>query len=160
MEGETAEEAAAKIEKRYVEAQNSAAGRVARHGVHLRVRDAGNHGERGSEDPGVYPALGVRMLNDVIAAAGGVTLPRRRKWSLRTETIQGIQSRLNTIRSSAAGDSDLQLFPGDSILVPRAGIVYVMGDVNRSGGYVLDGRRTLTVEEAMALAGGGGTPPH
>ena len=39
-------------------------------------------------------------------------------------------------------------------MVPRAGIVYVMGDVNRAGGYVLDGRNTLTVEEAMALAGG------
>ena len=24
--------------------------------------------------PGVYPALGIRMLNDVITAAGGVTI--------------------------------------------------------------------------------------
>jgi polysaccharide export outer membrane protein len=41
-------------------------------------------------------------------------------------------------------------------MIPRAGIVYVLGSVMRSGGYVLDGRRTLSVETAMALAGGGG----
>jgi polysaccharide export outer membrane protein len=49
---------------------------------------------------------------------------------------------------------DIQIFPGDSILVPRAGIVYVVGNVQRAGGFVLDGRNQLTVEEALALAGG------
>jgi len=44
-------------------------------------------------------------------------------------------------------------------MIPRAGIVYVLGDVMRSGGYVLDGRRNLSVEAAMALAGGGGHAP-
>jgi polysaccharide export outer membrane protein len=44
-------------------------------------------------------------------------------------------------------------------MVPRAGIVYVLGAVARAGGYVLDGRNTLTVEEVMALAGGGGHAP-
>ena len=51
---------------------------------------------------------------------------------------------------------DVQIFPGDSILIPRAGVVYVAGNVVKPGAYVLDGRRTLTVEEVMALAGGGG----
>ena len=48
----------------------------------------------------------------------------------------------------------MQIFPGDTLMVPRAGIVYVVGNVARAGGYVLDGRNTLTVEEVMALAGG------
>ncbi|MGD1063725.1 MAG: SLBB domain-containing protein, partial [Terracidiphilus sp.] len=51
---------------------------------------------------------------------------------------------------------DVQIFPGDSILVPRAGVIYVAGNVSKPGAYVLDGRRSLTVEEAMALSGGGG----
>jgi polysaccharide export outer membrane protein len=50
----------------------------------------------------------------------------------------------------------VQIFPGDTITVPRAGIVYVLGRVTRPGGYVLEGRRTLSVETAMALAGGSG----
>ena len=54
---------------------------------------------------------------------------------------------------------DVQIFPGDTLMVPRAGIVYVLGAVARAGGYVLDGRNTLTVEEVMALAGGGGHAP-
>jgi polysaccharide export outer membrane protein len=35
-------------------------------------------------------------------------------------------------------------------------VVYVAGNVAKPGAYVLDGRRTLTVEEAMALSGGSG----
>jgi polysaccharide export outer membrane protein len=41
-------------------------------------------------------------------------------------------------------------------MVPRAGIIYVVGNVARPGVYVLDGRQVLTVEEAMGLSGGGG----
>jgi polysaccharide biosynthesis/export protein len=44
---------------------------------------------------------------------------------------------------------------GDLISVPRAKMVYVIGDVGRPGGYVLDGHRSrLTVLQAVALAGG------
>jgi polysaccharide export outer membrane protein len=45
--------------------------------------------------------------------------------------------------------------PGDKLIVPKAGIVYVLGDVARPGGYPMtnnDG--TLTVLQAVATAGG------
>jgi polysaccharide export outer membrane protein len=45
--------------------------------------------------------------------------------------------------------------PGDKVLVPKAGIVYVLGDVGKPGGYPMtnnDG--TLTVLQAVANAGG------
>jgi polysaccharide export outer membrane protein len=48
----------------------------------------------------------------------------------------------------------VQIFPGDTITVPSAGNVYMLGSVGRSGVYVLEGRHILTVEKAMALAGG------
>ena len=48
----------------------------------------------------------------------------------------------------------IQIFPGDTVTVPRAGIVYVLGDVNRPGGFALEGRNTLSVEKAMALCQG------
>jgi polysaccharide export outer membrane protein len=44
--------------------------------------------------------------------------------------------------------------PGDSVLVPRAGIVYVLGAVNRPGGYVMQEDGKLNVAEALALSGG------
>lgn len=107
------------------------------------------------KNPGVYPALGVRMLNDVIAAAGGVTilaasqvLITRRNDPDHPLTVEYIPEALKPVIPQ------VQILPGDSITVPRAGIVYVMGDVNKPGGYVLDGRNHLTVEEAVGLAGG------
>ena len=42
--------------------------------------------------------------------------------------------------------------PGDSVLIKRAGIVYVLGAVTRPGGYVMQEAGELTVDEALALA--------
>lgn len=53
------------------------------------------------------------------------------------------------------GDSSLNydLYPGDRVTVQRAGIVYVVGAVNRAGGFVLkDDREQMTVLKALALA--------
>jgi polysaccharide export outer membrane protein len=47
--------------------------------------------------------------------------------------------------------------PGDSVLVPRAGIVYVLGAVFKPGGYIMQEDGKLNVAEALAL--GGGTLP-
>ena len=52
-------------------------------------------------------------------------------------------------------DQTVLVNPGDKVLVPKADIVYVLGDVGRPGGYPMtnnDG--TLTVLQAIAAAGG------
>ena len=46
-----------------------------------------------------------------------------------------------------------QSAPGDTIVVGRAGIVYVVGDVNRPSGFMIEDNN-LTVLKALALAGG------
>ena len=38
--------------------------------------------------------------------------------------------------------------------VARAGVVYVVGDVGRPGGYLIENRETITVLQALALAQG------
>lgn len=110
--------------------------------------------------PGVYPALGVRKLHDLIVAAGGTlqtaaskVIVTRKDDPLHPLTVDYNPEALKPVIP------DLQIFPGDSILVPRAGIIYVMGAVERTGGFVLDGRDQLTVEEALALAGGASHSP-
>jgi polysaccharide export outer membrane protein len=40
------------------------------------------------------------------------------------------------------------------ILVPRAGIVYVLGDVNKPGGFVMQDSGRITLLQALAQAGG------
>jgi polysaccharide biosynthesis/export protein len=160
VEGDTAAEVAALIEKRFVEAQilQPAESHATVFIDEYATQGITVNGE--VKTPGVYPALGVRMLNDVIAAAGGLNataasevLIMHRGDSAHPAKVEYNPSSLQPVIP------DVQVFPGDSILVPRAGIVYVLGNVNRAGGYVLDGRRALTVEEAMALAGGNGHAP-
>ncbi|MGO8759787.1 MAG: polysaccharide biosynthesis/export family protein [Terracidiphilus sp.] len=155
VEGATAEEAASLIEKRFVEAQilQPAESHASVFIAEYATQGITVNGE--VKNPGVYPALGVRKLNDVIAAAGGVTPAFASEVVITHRNDPG--NPITVGYNPAALKPvipDVQIFPGDSILVPRAGIVYVLGDVNRAGGYVLDGRRSLTVEEAMALAGG------
>ena len=44
--------------------------------------------------------------------------------------------------------------PGDTVVVSRAGIVYILGDVNRPGGYVMSNNESqLTLLQGLALAG-------
>lgn len=155
VEGETAEETGAEIEKRYVQAgilkQESSYATVSV--LEYATQGITVNGE--VKSPGIYPALGLRMLNDIIAAAGGETPIAASKVII---THRDDPAHPDTVEYNPSALSptvpEVQIFPGDSIMVPRAGIVYVLGDVNRSGGFVLDGRQVLTVEEAMALAGG------
>lgn len=58
-------------------------------------------------------------------------------------------------RLLATGESalNIDIYPGDRVIVPTAGIVYVVGAVNRPGGFPLSGsRKQLTVLQAVALA--------
>jgi polysaccharide export outer membrane protein len=50
--------------------------------------------------------------------------------------------------------NNVQVYPGDLILVPRAGIVYVLGEVNRPGGFVMQDSGKITLLQALAQAGG------
>jgi polysaccharide export outer membrane protein len=42
--------------------------------------------------------------------------------------------------------------PGDSVLVKRAGVVYVIGSVIRPGGFVMQEAGNLNIAQALALA--------
>jgi len=53
--------------------------------------------------------------------------------------------------------SNVELQPGDTVVVPKAGIVYVLGEVTRPGGYVLNSTGGITVLQVVAVAGG---PTH
>jgi polysaccharide export outer membrane protein len=44
--------------------------------------------------------------------------------------------------------------PGDTVIVKRAGIVYVLGAVNRPGGYAMQEEGELNVAQALSMAQG------
>jgi polysaccharide biosynthesis/export protein len=104
--------------------------------------------------PGSYPAIGERRLFDLISAAGGLTDKAGRNVTIEHRGNPGQQVELQ-LSSNLAEDTqnNVDVFPGDTIIVSRAGIVYVVGDVNRPSGFRIEDN-TLTVLKALALAGG------
>ena len=55
--------------------------------------------------------------------------------------------------------ANVPVYPGDTVLVPKADVVYVLGDVNRPGGIaIVTNDSKLSALQALSLAGG--TPPN
>lgn len=62
---------------------------------------------------------------------------------------------LRQLFEGAIDPSDALVYPGDRVTVPRAGVIYVVGAVNRAGGFTLSqGRENMSVLQAIALAEG------
>jgi len=105
--------------------------------------------------PGPYPAIGERRLFDLISAAGGLTDKAGRNVTIERRGDPGEKIDLQ-LSSNLAEDTknNVDILPGDTIIVSRAGIIYVVGDVNRPSGFMIEDN-SLTVLKALALAGGG-----
>jgi polysaccharide export outer membrane protein len=104
--------------------------------------------------PGIYPALGNRKLYDLISAAGGFAPTAGRKVSIIRQHGQSAPITVNLPRNLADDLQDnIEIMPGDTITVPRAPIIYVVGDVGHAAGFLVD-NGSLTVLQALALAGG------
>ena len=155
VEGMTAEQVGTTIENRYVEADILKAGKAHATVFIAEYATQGIWVNGEVKTPGLYPALGIRMLNDVMTAAGGVSMAASSKVIItrKSDPDHPVTVDYNPEALTPVVPR-IQIFPGDTITVPRAGIVYVLGRVNRPGGFVLDGRKALTVETAMALAAG------
>jgi polysaccharide biosynthesis/export protein len=104
--------------------------------------------------PGVYPVLGKQGLLDIIAAAGGLT-ERAGMTATISHKDQPDQALTVSLRGKAEStdNSAAQILPGDTIFVHKADVVYIVGDVNRPSGLMMDSGN-LTVLQAIALTGG------
>jgi polysaccharide biosynthesis/export protein len=61
---------------------------------------------------------------------------------------------IRKIMSGQDPKSNILIKPHDVITVPRARMIYVLGNVNRAGGYVLTDNESMSITQAIALAGG------
>jgi polysaccharide export outer membrane protein len=71
-------------------------------------------------------------------------------------STQGAIEEINLKKLLESSDSALNISvrPGDIIKVARAGIIYVVGEVNKPGGFVLQNNESISVLQALALAQG------
>jgi polysaccharide biosynthesis/export protein len=105
---------------------------------------------------GAYSIATPRPILDVLALAGGLTPEANRHILIeRTGDQQHPLDYYVSNDGAQAIDRQVMVDPGDTIVVSRAGIVYILGDVNRPGGYVMSNNESqLTLLQGLALAGG------
>lgn len=151
VEGLTQEEAQTVIEKRLADG-----GFVRNPHVTIFVDEAASQGVTVIGEvakPGIYPDVVDRKLYTMVSEAGGFTAAASRKIAIiRRGQAEPIRVDLpRNLADDLSGNVDV--LPGDTINVPRAPIIYVVGDVGRPSGLLVD-NGALTVLQALALAGG------
>jgi len=122
--------------------------------------------------PGMYYMTGRRSLVEVLALAGGLAGGGAGAGkNVYVERASGFQDlpqddgiseiaadkvsiELKKLLYSEDTALNIDIKPFDIISVSRAGIVYLAGAFVHPGGYVLDDKDTITVMEAVAMAGG------
>jgi polysaccharide export outer membrane protein len=121
---------------------------------------------------GIVPILGERRLYDVLAAVGGAGFPS----SATTVVVGGgglppTASHIITIHRIGVSQSitvdlgtdpaksmlaNIPVFPRDTIIVPRVGVVYLLGAFKTQGAIPLQQNSPLTLMKVAALTGGYG----
>jgi len=106
--------------------------------------------------PGVYPFTVHHRLLDLISAASGLSVGAGAVVNIFHRDDPGTPHSVVLDPSGANNgeDHNPELAAGDTIQVSRAGLVYVVGDVIRPGGFTVDPAQELTVLQAVSLAWG------
>jgi len=106
--------------------------------------------------PGMYPTLGKRRLLDMIALAGGVSSSAGRVATIihRDDPQHPHDIHLVANNNGLDAQENPVILPGDTVVIDKAGIIYILGDVGRSGGYLIDNNEHLSLLQALSLAGG------
>jgi polysaccharide export outer membrane protein len=123
--------------------------------------------------PGVFQIRGTKTVIELLSMAEGLTddagetviimhgAAFAKDYSPPTATLQKNveieEVNLKKLLESSASALNVSVRPGDIVKVPRAGIVYVVGEVQKPGGFVLQNNENISVLQALALAMG---PTH
>jgi polysaccharide export outer membrane protein len=121
--------------------------------------------------PGVVQLRGQRNLMEVISQAGGLradagdTATITRNLSEGPIPVQGAFTdpsgkysvahiNIRNVMSGKDPEGNILIKPHDVVTIPRARMVYVMGNVTKPGGYVMTDNDSMSLTQAIALAGG------
>jgi polysaccharide export outer membrane protein len=123
------------------------------------------------QTPGVQQARGRRTLYEVLSQAGGLKPDAGDVITITREKASG-ELPLANVRMDESGRfqvgeinardllsarspvANIAILPNDIISVPRAELVYVLGEVVRSGGFILDRGGPISLLQALSMAGG------
>ena len=121
--------------------------------------------------PGVHQIKGNESLAEVISQAGGLkpdagylvavtrkaeygTLPLKDVSEDKTNKVFTGTVNMSDIIEAKNPAENIRVMPNDVITVPRAKLVYVIGEVKRSGGFTLEQHKSVSILQVLALAEG------
>jgi len=121
--------------------------------------------------PGIHQVQGHKTLLEMISMAGGIRadagysirITRQMEWGcipLANATVDAsgqfsvAQVSLQSIMEAKTPADNIQILPHDTITVPKAELVYVTGEVKKSGGFILGEHESMSVLQAVSLAEG------
>jgi polysaccharide export outer membrane protein len=104
--------------------------------------------------PGSYSTFGPHRLFDVLQAAGGLTEKAANQAVISHRGSDNSETVELSKDPAKMAERNIELQPGDTVVVPAAPIVYVLGEVVKPGGYVLGSSGGVTVLRVVAAAGG------
>jgi len=122
-------------------------------------------------NPGVQQVQGHKRLVEVLSLAGGLDasagstlrITRRLEWGRiplasaaddPTGEFSIVQIKLKSILEARNPEENILVKPYDVVSVPRAEMIYVIGQVQKSGGIVLNDREEISVLQALSISGG------
>lgn len=104
----------------------------------------------------IVPINGSRRLLDVLAVAGSLPTSASHVITiLRQGQEKPIVVDLGT-NPAASARADIEILPGDKVLISRVGVIYVLGAFKNQGAIPLQQTSPLTLMQATTLAGGVG----
>jgi polysaccharide export outer membrane protein len=107
------------------------------------------------KNPGNYEIETSRNVLDILSLAGGLTDAASRNITIKRRVPAGATSAVFVPNNADdAIEQSTMVYPGDIVIVPKAGLVYVLGDVGRPGGYYMQRDSQLSVLQAVTMAGG------
>jgi polysaccharide export outer membrane protein len=104
--------------------------------------------------PGIYPLMGPHRLYDAISVAGGLTMKSGRIVTILHAGRSERPELINLTGRVSLEQANITIYPGDTIIVPRAGVIYVLGEVNKPGAFLMDDNTSISFMKAIALAQG------
>ena len=121
--------------------------------------------------PGVHQVQGRKTLLEMLSLAGGIRTDAGYRVRITRQLDSGCiplpnatldasgqfsvaEVNLKDIIEAKNPQENILILPHDVISVPKAEMVYVIGEVKRSGGFVLGEHESITVLQALSLAEG------
>ena len=120
--------------------------------------------------PGVQQLSGSRRLIEVISLSGGlkpdagpsVLVTRDPRWGridtpgsvMQADGYSTVTLSLDDLMTAKNPEDNLILRPNDVVSIPRAELIYVLGDVHKPGGFPLSTHANMSLLHVLSLAEG------